>query len=177
MAHWHPRLFNYYTDRLEKLHTYNPDLRRNFDSSVFEASTYNLGPRTVCYRHRDFGNLPFGLCAVTALGEFDYTKGGHLVLWEAQLVLEFPPGTTVLLPSAIVSHSNVAVASHEQRFSFTQYSAGGLFRWAENGFQRTVDYKAGLEEVELAVYLAAEQMRWEFGLSLLSRLEELETLP
>ncbi|KAJ7791295.1 hypothetical protein B0H14DRAFT_3094503 [Mycena olivaceomarginata] len=49
------------------------------------------------------------------------------------LVIRFPPGATILIPSAIIRHSNVPVASHERRYSFTQYTAGGLFRWIGNG--------------------------------------------
>lgn len=173
MATWAPKLYHYYVDRLGRLHEKYRWLQRNFESSVFEATTYNLGPRTACFRHKDFGNLPFGLCAVTALGDFDYTKGGHLVLWEAHLVIEFPPGTTILLPSAIISHSNVGIASTEQRFSFTQYSAGGLFRWVDSDFQRAADYKEKLKGEALSSYLAEEKARWAFGLGLLSRLEEL----
>lgn len=176
MATWAPKLYHYYVDRLGKLHAKDSNLHRNFSSSVFEATTYNLGPRTACYRHRDFSNLPFGLCAVTALGDFDYTKGGHLVLWEAHLVIEFPPGVTILLPSAIISHSNVPVADNEQRLSFTQYSAGGLFRWVDNHFQRAADYKATLKGDALVAYLAEEKARWKFGLGLLSRLDELGLL-
>ncbi|KAJ6502980.1 hypothetical protein DFH09DRAFT_1102282 [Mycena vulgaris] len=37
--------------------------------------------------------------------------------------------------SAIIRHSNVPVGAGEERFSFTQYTAGGLFRWIRNGFQ------------------------------------------
>lgn len=176
LATWQPKIYHYYVDRLGKLHAEYPTLHRNFASSVFEATTYNLGPRTTCFRHRDFGNLPFGMCAVTALGEFDYMKGGHLVLWEAHLVIEFPPGTTILLPSAIISHSNVAVASNESRSSFTQYSAGSLFRWVDNHFQRAADYKAKLKGRELTDYLSEEKGRWKFGLGLLSRLDEVESI-
>ncbi|KAJ7156364.1 hypothetical protein C8R46DRAFT_1226585 [Mycena filopes] len=28
--------------------------------------------------HRDFANLAFGWCAITALGDYDFTKGGHV---------------------------------------------------------------------------------------------------
>ncbi|KAF7975994.1 hypothetical protein HWV62_8158 [Athelia sp. TMB] len=35
-------------------------------------------------------------------------------------------------------HGNTPVADNETRVGFTQYAAGGLFRWVENGFQ-TVD--------------------------------------
>lgn len=43
-------------------------------------------------------NLAFGWWAVTALGDYAYLKSGHLVLAEAQLLIEFPPGVTILLP-------------------------------------------------------------------------------
>lgn len=177
MACWAPRMHKYYCEKLERLHAhYHPRLTRNFSSSVFESTTYNLGPQTECFCHRDFGNLPFGWCAVTALGDFDYTKGGHLILWEAHLVIEFPPGTTILLPSAIITHSNTAIGTEERRFSFAQYTAGGLFRWVDNHFQRAADYKAKLKGKARTNFLAAEKGRWKFGLSLFLRLDEVDTL-
>jgi len=87
----------------------------------------SVGPRTVCEPHVDFANLPFGYCAITALGQYDFTKGGHLVLWECKLIIEFPPGATILIPLAIVKHSNISIGEKERRYSFTRYAAGGLF--------------------------------------------------
>ena len=63
------------------------------------------------------------------LGDFDPTKGSHLVLWECKLVIEFPPGSTILIPSAIITHSNVPIQAGEKRYSVTQYATGVLFRW------------------------------------------------
>jgi len=57
----------------------------------------------------DFGNLPYGWCAITSLGPFDPKRGGHLVLWDLQLVIEFPPGSTILIPSAVLQHSNIPI--------------------------------------------------------------------
>ena len=125
LAHWAPELHMYYANTLNALHTHDCSLKHIFPTSAFAASTYNLGPRTVCFKHTDFANLPFGMCAVTALGDFDPKKGGHLILWECGLIIEFPPGSTILLPSATISHSNVTVDRDERRYSFTQYTAGG----------------------------------------------------
>jgi hypothetical protein len=94
-----------------------------------------------------------------------------LVLWDCHLVVEFPPGSTILLPSAILAHSNLAVSPGETRYSFTQYTAGGLFRWVENGFQKSADFYASLDDDELEKQRAKEAARWEFGLSLLPRLD------
>ncbi|KAJ7791104.1 hypothetical protein B0H13DRAFT_2394385 [Mycena leptocephala] len=48
----------------------------------------------------------------------------------------FPPGSTLLIPSALVQHSNVPIRAHEQRSSITQYTAGSLFRWYATAARR-----------------------------------------
>ena len=118
----------------------------------------------------DSANLPYGWCAITALGNFDYTKGGHLILWELGLVVEFPPGSTFLLPSACISHSNVAIAKHEKRFSFTQYTAGSIFRWVDHGFMKENEFWSSLNEDQLAEELKKKDLRLEMGLGLLRTL-------
>ncbi|KAJ6459908.1 hypothetical protein C8R45DRAFT_1109284 [Mycena sanguinolenta] len=136
---WAPRLHAYYVDnnkKLKKLHT-NP--RHPFPKSVFSCVAFNFGPRVCTFKHRDMCNLPFGWCAVQALGSFDHTKGGHLVLWDAKLVVQFPAGTLILLPSATVAHSNLPVQDGEERISFTQFTAGGLFRWVDYGGRTEAD--------------------------------------
>ncbi|KAF8220175.1 hypothetical protein L208DRAFT_1183270, partial [Tricholoma matsutake] len=62
-------------------------------------------------------------------------EGGHLALWDLGIVVHFPPGSGILLPSALIQHSNTPIASHECQYSFAQYTSGGLFRWAQNGFK------------------------------------------
>ncbi|KAF7307924.1 hypothetical protein MKEN_01153300 [Mycena kentingensis (nom. inval.)] len=134
LAFWAPNLYEYYRKHNEKL---DPKLTqpRPFPRSVFASATFNLGPNVWTFRHRDVLNLPFGWCAITALGEYDPSKGGHLVLWDLKLVIEFPPGSTILIPSATLAHSNIPVSPEEYRASFTQYTAGGLFRYVDNDFQ------------------------------------------
>ncbi|KAK6975039.1 hypothetical protein R3P38DRAFT_3335208 [Favolaschia claudopus] len=149
-ANWAPNVFNFYVDYMSDFYNKYPHLHRPFKNSIWSACTFNLGPRTYTLGHRDSSNLAFGWCAITALGNFDYMKGGHLILWDSKLILEFPPGCTILVPSAAIFHSNIAIAADETRYSFTQYTAGGLFRWVERGFKSESDYFAGLtaEEVE-----------------------------
>ncbi|KAJ6533828.1 hypothetical protein DFH09DRAFT_1250058 [Mycena vulgaris] len=116
-----------------KLRKNHPDLRRPFAHSVFFCAAFNFGRNVWTFKHRDVLNLAFGWCAVQALGDFDPKKGGHLVLWDLKLVVEFPPGALILLPSATIAHSNVPVGENEERVSFTQFSAGGIFRYVDNG--------------------------------------------
>ncbi|KAF7353122.1 hypothetical protein MSAN_01499600 [Mycena sanguinolenta] len=153
---WAPRLYRLYVENNARLHNQLPHLNRPFPQSVFAWASFNFGPRVCTFKHRDVCNLPFGWCAVQALGNFDATKGGHLILWDVKLVVEFPAGALILLPSATIAHSNVPVADGEERISFTQFSAGNLFRYVDNGH-----------------LMKAKESRWENGLKLFSSLDEL----
>ncbi|KAJ7689825.1 hypothetical protein B0H17DRAFT_1134760 [Mycena rosella] len=106
---------------------------RPFLNGIWCAVTFNLGPWTCMLGHRDYTNLVFGWCAIMVLSNFDYRKRGHLILWDCKLIIQFPPGTTILTPSTALFHSNIPIADDERCYSFTQYTAGGIFWWIENG--------------------------------------------
>ncbi|KAK0455310.1 uncharacterized protein EV420DRAFT_1644949 [Desarmillaria tabescens] len=130
-----PDLFDLYADTLHTLLSQHPQLQPNFppEVSVFAAAIFNLGPQMVTIGHYDSKNLGWGMCVVYADGNFNHQMGGHLILWDLKIVLEFPPGTCIILPSALIKHSNVPIQPSESRISFTQYTAAGLFRWVGNG--------------------------------------------
>ncbi|KAF9497960.1 hypothetical protein BDN71DRAFT_1386783, partial [Pleurotus eryngii] len=44
-------------------------------------------------------------CSTTTLGIFDHTKGGHLVLWDARMIIEFLANLTIFIPST-TSHNS-----------------------------------------------------------------------
>ncbi|KAF9474436.1 hypothetical protein BDN70DRAFT_908514 [Pholiota conissans] len=167
-----PRLHRYYGDVLDDVTCTYPHLKRPFDNSVFAACCFNFGPRTVTYPRRDHANLAWGWCSITALGSFDADKGGHLILWDLNLVIRFPPGSTILIPSAILEHSNVSIAQGEKRYSFVQFSAGGLFRWVENDFKTEKKWVAQATPEELAQRRAEVLSRWMKGLDMLSHIDE-----
>ncbi|KAF8874681.1 hypothetical protein BD779DRAFT_1651589 [Infundibulicybe gibba] len=169
---WAPKLFKYYEDMLDKLYSNDSKLERLHSNSVFPATTINCGPQTVTVPHVDGANLPFGWCSVTALGKFDALTGGHLVLWDAKLVIEFPAGSTILIPSGSMVHSNTLIGEEEERASVTQYCAGGLFRWVEYGFKTASECEE--EEPERKAKVDAEQKeRWLKGVDMFSKLSEL----
>jgi len=162
---------------MSKLQTWNPLLLRPFANSVFGSLTVNFGPWTVCFGHRDGANLPYGWCAITALGLFNWKKGGHLVLWDLKLVIEFPPGVTILIPSSVFRHRNTTIDASETRYSFAQYTSGGLFRWVDHGYQLDEDYFASLKTPEQQRReRVTRQGRWRKGLKMFSTLAELRKL-
>lgn len=176
-AMWAPLLYRYYTTELSKFYAYYPDLKRNFANSVFACCTFNFGPITCCFDHTDPGNLPFGWCAITALGKFDPKLGGHLVLWDLHLVIEFPPGSTILIPSASLRHGNVSIQQGETRYSFTQYTAGGIFRWVNQGFQKTTEWRRKLNKEDKGREADMGAERWAMGVELFSKLNSLQQPP
>ncbi|KAG6848471.1 hypothetical protein H0H93_016713 [Arthromyces matolae] len=175
-ACWAPRLYQYYLDNMNSVCDSPLELQRAWLGCVFAATIFNLGPQTVTYQHKDHGNLPFGWCAVTALGSYDFTRGGHIILWDLGLVVEFPPSSSMFLPSATLEHSNTGIQPDETRYSITQYTAGALFRWVEHGMQGNREFLQGLSEEELLKIASEDAKRYEFGLSLFSKHSELKSL-
>ncbi|KAF8995724.1 hypothetical protein BDZ89DRAFT_910941, partial [Hymenopellis radicata] len=117
-----PSMFSAYASNLNAILERDASLQRNFTNSVFALITVNVGPRTVTDPHRDRANRAPGWCPVSAFGNFDPTQGGQMVLDELKLIIDFPAGTTIFIPSAIVTHSNTAIAAGETRYSLTQYT-------------------------------------------------------
>ena len=161
-------MYGHYGTTLDALCRQDSQLKRNFTRSPFSCATFNVGPRTVTVGHTDHLNLPCGWCSITALGDFNPKLGGHLALWDLKMVIEFPPGSTILIPSAILRHSNTPVGPDERRYSLTQFSPGGIFRWVACGFQSTRD--AGVSAQDLN---RMGPSRWAQGLAMLSTWGEL----
>jgi hypothetical protein len=169
---WMPKLYAYYKEKMGALYERYPELTRTFNNSIWSTSTFNFGPQTVCFDHIDFKNLSFGMCSITPLGDFDPTLGGHLILWDLKMVIEFPAGTTAIIPSAVLRHSNTSIQKGETRMSFTQYTAGGLFRWVDYGFQTVTAFLASKKWARTELEKEGAT-RWQMGLGLFSTLKEL----
>ncbi|TDL19149.1 hypothetical protein BD410DRAFT_727491 [Rickenella mellea] len=166
-----PKVHKFYEDELGKLFAEDPNLRKNFKGSVFPTITLNLGNQVACFPHTDSANLAWGWCAITALGAFNPKKSAHLILWDLGLVIKFPSGSTILIPSAILEHSNVCIQPGESRASLTQYAAGGLFRWVSNSFMS--DKALNKQDPELFAQLDAKRTnRWMHGLDMWSKISD-----
>ncbi|KAK7000215.1 hypothetical protein R3P38DRAFT_3328007 [Favolaschia claudopus] len=159
------QLHDFYRTEFDKVCAHDPSILRNLPSrlSVFSTTTFNFGPATVTFPHIDFRNWP--------LGNFDPDRGGHLVLWDLKLVIRFPPGSTILIPSAFLRHSNVNIAPHETRFSFTQYTPAGLFRWVYNRFRtdKDIDTSKTTTPQEREQRRKDRERRWAEGIKMYTK--------
>ncbi|KAJ7620509.1 hypothetical protein DFH06DRAFT_1010589 [Mycena polygramma] len=161
-----PNLHSFYRHQMRLLHRGARYLLRLLPEAltVFAACTFNFGPNAITLPHVDAANLAWGWCCITAFGKFNPDLGGHLILWDLRLVIRFPPGSTILIPSALLRHSNVAIQQGETRYSFTQFTAGGLFRWVYNGHCSDKSFFLHATPAELRRRQADTAQRWEDGL-------------
>ncbi|KAJ7041445.1 hypothetical protein C8F04DRAFT_1208408 [Mycena alexandri] len=154
-------LFMYFQTQMSLLRDWNPSMVWNTAVTVFAACTFNFGPHALTLPHLDFGR-------------FNPDRGGHLILWDLKLVIRFPPGSTILIPSAIIRHSNVPIAADEFRCSFVQYTAGGLFRFIRNGFKTDDAFELTATREEKSERAEEAKTRWAKGVAMYSTLDSLK---
>jgi hypothetical protein len=104
-------------------------------------------------------NLAWGWCFITALGWFNHELGGHLILWDLWLIIEFPPGMAIAIPSAIFGHSDVSIQQDEKPFSIAQYTSAGVFRFVNNGFKTNVTLEPETSKEEARAWADAAKVR------------------
>ncbi|KAK7022647.1 hypothetical protein R3P38DRAFT_3317727 [Favolaschia claudopus] len=172
---WAPKLFKDYVTDLRDLFNHDPKLRSNFTNSIFPSVTFNVGPQSASFEHLDDKNRGLGWCAITSAGNFDATKSALLYLKELRLVVDFPSSATSFIPSAVVHHGNTPLASHETRYSITQYAAGGLFRYVQYKFRTAKKVVAAGGDRLKRSFDGPPGKRLDIGLSLFSKPEELES--
>lgn len=152
-----------------------PVLRKPYDSKVgvFPCRSFNMGGQAVTAPHVDEKNLAHSWCAVTALGHFDPSLGGHLILWDFGLAVKFPPGSTILIPSALLVHSNASIQPGETRAAIVQYAAGGLFRWSERGLMTEKKWAGQATKEDRQRHRDRQASRWGKAVGMFTTLEEL----
>lgn len=152
-----------------------PDLPfSSLGNSIFAAATFNFGPVVTTFEHADFLNKANGICPIFCCGKFNPTKGGHIILRQLKLLIEFPPGCFVLLPSAALFHGNVAIQPGEERESITQYTAGGLFRWVHYGCQSWKSLVEKKGEEFILEERRKHQARWNAAVGQFSTMDSLQ---
>ena len=169
---WMPDLMKEYTNLQAELLAINSLFKALFPDSPFCAFTMNMGPHTVCIGHRDLWNVVYGTCPIGALGPFNHRTGGHIILHEPKVIIEFRRGDVIFIPSAAVTHENAPILDGEARYSFTMYSAGGLFCYAWCGM-RTLKEVREADKALYEKYIAEGTRRWEEGWKKYSTIDDL----
>ncbi|KAL1711555.1 hypothetical protein EV715DRAFT_163134, partial [Schizophyllum commune] len=67
--------------------------------------------RVHCMPHADFKNLALAVCVVFVYGDFDHKQKCWLVMWEAGIIIQIPPGVFIAYPSALFYHFNIDISA------------------------------------------------------------------
>ncbi|KAN0111296.1 hypothetical protein V8E52_008671, partial [Russula decolorans] len=152
--------------------------RKNYNymkatAGAFPCRSFNLGQQTASFPHLDEKNLAQSWCSITLLGDFSPDLGGHLVLWDFGLIVHFPAGSTALIPSALLVHSNTPIQLGETRRSIVQYAARGLFRWVRSGLVLEKDRLACASKGDLQGDQVEKELQWKAAVEMYTKLNEL----
>lgn len=175
---WAPKLFAYYDGTMAAVlnswkGTYPPNIVSRYLPCA--SVTVNFGPQTICNNHRDLLNLAWGWCFILILGNFDWKKGGHIVLHDLKLILEVRPGDVVAIQSACIAHGTVPIAPSETRYSVTWYSPAGLFQWVAAGLQTMGKWEEG-NKMDIPDPRGNGNKRWEDGCGMYEKLDDLRDM-
>lgn len=169
LKHWQPKIHAFYTDLIADLMEHDPSLKPADVDTAFAAMTFNFGPNAATYEHMDHQNYAAGFCVVTSLGDYDASRGGHLFLRELGLVVEFPVGASILLPSAVIAHGNTSIGKNEYRASVTSYTAAGNVRWRDQLYK----VQDNMTAAEKRTFRALQMPRRTAAVERLSKIDEL----
>ncbi|KAK7019005.1 hypothetical protein R3P38DRAFT_3200302 [Favolaschia claudopus] len=127
-----------------------PDAQYPCPASIFSAVTVELGGphcRTD-WRGEVPPYQPDSWAVLTAIGDYRYTQGGHVIFWEFGIVVQFPPGACILLPPGLVRYSFVEVPDHQSRHSILQWAGSGIERYLHNRDVTDSDFARFATEAE-----------------------------
>ncbi|KIK58913.1 hypothetical protein GYMLUDRAFT_170450, partial [Collybiopsis luxurians FD-317 M1] len=138
----------------------------NFDDICFAACHLNLG-HAGTKTHNDLLNVFFAMCVIWCCGPFNHTQGGHIILWELGIVVEFPAGCGFIFPSAMISHGNIPISSNECCHSIAFFTAAGNLHYYCNGFTTDKVFKERVSKWQLQTVQSYRKELWNIGMDML----------
>ncbi|KAJ7032397.1 hypothetical protein C8F04DRAFT_959072 [Mycena alexandri] len=167
------QIFHQFNVALEAYNEHYQDRQPPIWYGPFAAATFLLGPRCLNVLNDD---LTWGWAALTALGTFNADKGGHIILWDLNMVVWFPEGATILLPRALIRHSFVKIAPSETRYCLIQHTPAPVFHFHKNGNRTDTEFAATATQQEHAAReeIRAGRKNGDLALSMLTTLDELD---
>lgn len=140
-----PKLASFYSEEEQKLIAIDMLVKQFLPDSPFFSTTLNLGDRCYSPLHIDGQNLVFGICCIAVFGTFDHRLEGHNLMSPSRTIFELRQGDIFFLPSGSVEHGNIPVEKSGTRFVAVLYTAGGLFRWIDQGHRTAADGEGAQE--------------------------------
>ncbi|KAJ7107311.1 hypothetical protein C8R43DRAFT_1140287 [Mycena crocata] len=167
---WAVNVHAFFDRALDRYEEYYDGSKRPLETGAFSAATFQLGSNPI-WPVLDY-DLAWGWCALIAFGNYNPHKGGHIILWDLNLLVRFPPGATILIPRALVRYSFVGVAAHETRHCLIQFTPQPVFSFAANGGMSDVNWARFATREEHAE--RAAERDGALSMSLLTKVDDVD---
>ncbi|KAG6905214.1 hypothetical protein DXG01_004142 [Tephrocybe rancida] len=129
-----PKMWDKYKYTATRMYSTHWNIPNNFHGTVYPAVRFNVRPQTSTVQpYMDRQRERRGPPAVTPIGNYNYKLSGHIVFYELKLIIEVPPGTTLFVPTRLLSYGTTNIQEGEERMTITQCFGPGL---AETVFAR-----------------------------------------
>ncbi|KAJ7138993.1 hypothetical protein C8R44DRAFT_867165 [Mycena epipterygia] len=104
------------------------DTRLHTPFQLADQKPYSIPHRGLSQCHAS------GWDVLTALRNYPYDES-ELILWEDEIVVAFPPGSTFFIPTGLISYSFTAVSDDSTHMILSQSLNGDLYDYVANGCQ------------------------------------------
>ncbi|KAG6915875.1 hypothetical protein DXG01_009452 [Tephrocybe rancida] len=122
-----PKMWDKYEYTTARMNSTRWNAPINFQGSTYPAVRFNVGPQTSTVQpYMDCQQECRGLSAMTPIGNYNYKLGGHIVFYELKLIVEVVPGTTLFVPTGLLSYGTMDIQESEERMTITQCFGPGL---------------------------------------------------
>lgn len=123
-----------------------------FDRSVFTTSEISFGDSEPTLSHKNYNGGLDNMEVITSFGTYDHTKGGHIIFWEDDKVIELRSGGSVMWPAGSKRFSFVPVSGNEERFLLRQFCHAGILHWVEKGRRSDIEFEDAATPEVLAAW-------------------------
>ncbi|KAK7053549.1 hypothetical protein R3P38DRAFT_2500714, partial [Favolaschia claudopus] len=165
-----PNAFDYLSTHMQRL-MQDQGVSPAFPGSVFTtAEITSCDAPNFCRFNEDAAFDTFE--AITFLGRYDHTCGGHIIFPDINMLFEVPVGSTYLIPSGARSFNFTAIRKKEYRYMFRQFVSAGVLRWVEKGGRTDAEFDVNASVEERAAWMKMRSERGKSSLKMFSRLSD-----
>jgi hypothetical protein len=153
---------------------------RHIVSPAFEHSVFTTTEISSCdvltHSHKNYSGGLDTMEVITSLGTYDHQRGGHIVLWDENKVIELPSGATVMFVAGSKRYSFIPVARGQERFLFRQFCNAGVLRWIEKGGKSDKEFETFMSPEVIAAWNEKRAGRGAASAKLFTKLKDIFVL-
>ncbi|KAJ7123798.1 hypothetical protein C8R43DRAFT_1135849 [Mycena crocata] len=151
-------------------------LSRKIAKPAFSNSVFTTSQVRFCdvpsLSQKTFDSNFLTMEAITSVGTYAKARG-HIIFFDDEGTVEFPPGSTALFPAGTKRFSFAPVAAHETRYLFRQFCHASVLRWLEKDGQGDTEFEHWASADQISVWEAKRASRGLTAIKNFSKLNDI----